>query len=90
MSNKEFEQMLLFRRIINENGRAIVLDNDVIVENADFTDVELNKRVTLVNFNEDKSIDILNNGKVICKITNAENIEVKMPNENEAAPINLD
>lgn len=90
MNPSQFTEMLLFRRIINENGRAIVLDNGIVIENADFTDVDFNKQVTSVNYNEDKSIDLLSNQELVCKITNADNIQVKMPNDDNIMPMNLD
>lgn len=90
MNPSQFTEMLLFRRIINENGRAIVLDNGIVIENADFTDVDFNKQVTSVNYNEDKSIDLLSNQELICKITNADNIQVKMPNDDNIMPMSLD
>ena len=90
MNPSQFIEMLLFRRIINENGRAIILDNGIIIENANFTDVEFNKQVTSVNYNEDKSIDLLSNQELICKITNADDIQIKMPNDDNIMPMNLD
>ena len=90
MNPSQFTEMLLFRRIINENGRAIVLDNGIVIENADFTDVDFNKQVTSVNYNEDKSINLLSNQELVCKITNADDIQIKMPNDDNIMPMNLD
>ena len=90
MNPSQFIEMLLFRRIINENGRAIILDNGIIIENANFTNVDFNKQITSVNYNKDQSIDLLSNQELICKITDAANIQVKMPNDENVMFMNLD
>ncbi len=90
MNPSQFIEMLLFRRIINENGRAIILDNGIIIENADFANVNFNKQITSVNYNEDRSINLLSNQELVCKITNADNIQIKMPNDDNIMPMNLD
>ena len=90
MNPSQFTEMLLFRRIINENGRAIILDNGIVIENADFTNVDFNKQVTSVNYNEDKSIDLLSNQELVCKITNIDDIQIKMPNDDNIMPMSLD